>query len=357
MKYALLLAIPQDKLDADDKESIREILTAQPKKNFALGKEYGRLSVSSVAEQQSPIETAKALIYGMLSKPFKREKDGTMKVNFKPLKHALRCFEAGKIRKAREYVQGIGPGKVYSMLKNEISRINNGDVSAVDDALAKIKNEIIAKGRREKIEPISDMVATVEGMKKSEKYLDMLIFKMQDADIADLFDNRTLHCCAFYPDGANCNASIGYLKDPDIGLLQAKACYNECGELKEAETSATAILVNAKNKDDENVLLVDSVEAGDLVSRLDKPDKYNQEYLDAIISVAKYQNAKKIIFNTDAANSAPRSFNEFLAQKGLKKEKSYLKKRSDTDKQFYLEAFGGWAKPEGKVNGYVLKIE
>lgn len=356
IKYLPLLSIDLSCVSEDTKGSIKSFLISIPEKEFGTGKVYEKLIVTKLKEKVEPLYATKALIYGLISRPFFQDKEGHVHARLKPLKQALNVFDKGKLRSARKHIQNLGPGKVYNLLKDDLKSLEQGDGKTLEQTITKIKKSISEKdGVR--IESISDMVAQIEGIKKSPKCgVSSVIFKMQDPDITDLFDNRTTYCCAFFPDGANCEAAIGYLKDPEIGLLHAKAVMRNDSEDEEVETSGVAILVNAEDYYKGKVLLVDSVESGETISRIDKSEEFNKKYFNAIIKVAEDIGAKKIVFNANVNNSGPKCFNAFLESRGLKKETTILKKKGNVKEEFYLEAFGGWVKPKGKVKGYVLGL-
>ncbi len=356
LEYLCLLSIPKNSLEENDKVGIRKLLKNIPKKKFEAGKVYGKIHVSELEEKLDAVDSAKALVYALISQPFRKDKNGNVKARLSPLKLALKTFDKENVRKARNYIKGVGPGKLYAMLKDDLKGLEERNYSSVNLVLDKIRNEVVKKGDRKKVEPISDMLAKAEGVKESLSEVDYIMLKMQRGEISDLFDNRTTHCCAFYPDGANCIASIGYLKDPHIGLLHAKAFVNN----EEVETAGVAIIVMAKDKKGDDVLLVDSVESGDTVSRSGKVEEFNQKYFNALIKIAEEQNVKKIVFNSSVANSGPKNFNKFLESKGLKKETLWLRKKGNVKEDFYLEIFNGLGRPgkswKSYVEGYVARL-
>ena len=363
MKYVPLLSIDINTLDKEVKKDIKRLLKHIPEKRFNTGKIYEELIITKLKEKTDPKEATKALIYGLLSRPFFSDKEGNVHARLKPLKHALKFFDKEKLRGARKHIRNLGPGKVYNLLKDDLRNLEKGEGNPLEQILGKIWKNVAKNEDGALVESISDMISQItwsvdQEIKKISGYnVNSIVFKMQKIDITDIFDNRSTHCCAFFPDGANCEAAIGYLKDPEIGLLHAKAVTKECAEDEGIETSGVAILVNCEEDYNKNkVLLVDSVESGETISRIDKIEEFNKKYLESIIQVAEEQNAKKIVFNSNVNNSGPKSFNKFLESKGLKEDAITLKKNGNVKEDFYLEAFGGWTKPQGRVKGYVLEL-
>lgn len=183
------------------------------------------------------------------------------------MRNALAFFSKEKLRRARNYVLRSSPYKIYERIKEDIALLKQGNAEAASRIRSFFK-DLAKKGKTEDkwpedAEALSDLIDAVEGIGMARSF-DSLIIKMQSGDMTDLTDNATLSCCAFYPDGANSEASIYYLKDPEIGLLWIKSATLEGEEL---DNIGVAILVNCTDKNGRRALLVDSVEGGESLQR------------------------------------------------------------------------------------------
>jgi hypothetical protein len=178
---------------------------------------------------------------------------------------------------------------------------------------------------------------------------------MQKGDASDLYDSERTMCCAFLPNGVNKEASFGYLDDPAIGLLQLKTAIDTSVGLKEHGIIGVAILgVCEDSQKHRTVLMVDSVEGNNEYLKVVGND-WKQLMYDGIIGVAKDIGVRTILFNEAVGNSTPERFVEFLRELKLEWHECELALISKPNKDRYLEAFGGWEKPKGKVTGYLVE--
>jgi hypothetical protein len=353
-RYVPLLDLEQD---SEGKELIREVLEKEGDgftANFPLSKVYETFRTTDSKEKDDPYDAARALLTGMISQPWRKGRDGQYHLNSQGLRLALQHFDKKKLRAARLYTQSQR-GKLYKEFKGDLESLLNREEGSVETALKKVREKIITGGRREKVEPISDMVAEVEGIGRASDETYEIRFRMQDRTFDDLFDNETTHCCAFLPNGVNREASVGYLTDPDIGLLHAKAVTRDG---REVETSGVAILVNTKTTRGDKVLLVDSVEGGDTLHRVKDQEGLMQKFYDSVVQVARDNNQDKVLFNVNATNGFPERFNGFLERKKLECKRIHVTKLSNNgEEERYLESFGDWTRNcIGKVDGWCVDL-
>jgi len=333
---------------------ISELADSKIKKSFQMSKIYQKLDVPKLKKKGDPVKITEYLIAGLLST---KSRPG----HFRRLKNALTFFSKEKLRAARNYVLRSNPGKIFQQIKDDVALMKQGDSEAASRIRSFFK-DLAKKGktedkRPEDAEALSDLIDAVESIGRARVF-DSILIKMQSGDLTDLFDNTTTACCTFYPDGANAEAAIYYLKDPEIGLLFIKSATLEGEEL---DNIGVAFLVNCKDKNGRKVLLVDSVEGGEALQRSEV--SWQEKMFESIKQVAKENGAEYIVFNSRVSNATPRRFNNFVS-KIAKEEKIYLEKIGgieaikEWNNKHYLEAFGGWSSSlKGTVEGYIVKVE
>ncbi len=279
---------------------------------------------------------------------------------------AMIMFEPAKIVGAREYAKGWDRKKMFADIKKDYELLQKGDAAAAQRVL-KYFSDIAKQHPSAKIEPLSDILAGISSLFRGITPYTHVILKMQSGVISDILDNRTTMCCAFYPSGENRFASLRYLHDLDIGLLQLKTAIQKNGTFEEQNIIGVVILVlcidmGLENKGD-TVLLVDSAEGhGDYLNSLG--ERWKTMYYDAIVQVAKDINAKYILFNKEVDNTTPTRFNQFLKEKKLEEKTVPIKKQHFFEKQtLYLESFfsrgvlgASQNLPMGMVSGYVVRL-
>lgn len=354
----------------------QERYTAQKAEHFELGKEYGAINVSGLKMRQDPADATEALVYGLLSssvREIKNPESGRKTVRFQtaPLRKALAQFERDKLKNARIALQGFAPRKIYARLKNEIETLKDRGRSlkergdAAKTIRAYLKEEICPRMGDRKRESLSDLVDSIESIGK-EGAFDGVRLRTQRGEPGDLLDNRSTMCCAFYPDGANKNAAIGYFRDPYVVTLQAKSFTRSVeGSVERAAPIGVAICLLCKDTKGETTLLVDSVEGGTDLQRV--PERqWMPAYFDALKSLARGAGVKRLVFTVRASNSTPQKFISFLKSKGFPEEEVALEKLGDTNEKIYLEFFaqmdelggdaGLWRSPTGKGAGIIVEL-
>lgn len=372
-------------------KSIFKILNKRIEKNFPLGKVYAKKPLSVIGEERNPNELMIALVKALIGRwakilpvseeVYKARKERGMseeaakygifaagktseeiKTSRKIMKEILEKFERGsasKLRAAILYVRSVeNPRKIYSDIQEDYKKLQSNDAEAGKKIIQYFKDRFILAGKSEKVEPLSDILTDIESAYTGKTTYDYAVVKMQDANVEDLFDNRETSCCAFMPNGANKHGSIGYLIDPDIGLLHYQIIDKVGGDKMNA---GVAIMVNCKDDKGKKVLLVDSVEFNNNLKEDIKG--WMEDMYKAIKQVAKEQKADYVLFNSQVFNSSPKDFNTYLVKKqGLKLvEDVSLNKMGGTkpieefNEDYYFEALEKNAK--GKVKGYKLKIE
>ncbi len=348
------LALIRAKVDGNEREKIQELADSKIEKSFQMAKQYQKLDVPKLKEKGDPVKITEYLVAGFTST--KKRPD-----HFIRLKNALTFFQKEKLRNARDFVLRSDPRKIFREVENDVLLMKQGDAEAASRIRSFFK-DLAKKGKTkdkwpEDAEALSDLIDAVESIGKARVF-DSILIKMQSGDMTDLIDNTTTSCCAFYPDGANSEASIYYLKDPEIGLLWIKSATLEGEEL---DNIGVTIMSNCKDGHGRKVLLVDSVEGGEALER--SGVEWKEKMLESIKQVAKENGAEYIMLNSRTNNATPQKFNSFVSETA-KKDKIYLEKIEGTkaivewsDKGHYLEAFGGWKSPTGTVEGYVVKVE
>jgi DNA repair photolyase len=265
------------------------------------------------------------------------------------------------LRAARNLIRRREPNKIFSQIKEDFTLLTKESNEEAAQRIREYFKELAKKeleGKTPKdAEALSDLIDAIESIGKARVF-ETLLIKTEKGDLTDLTDNRTLSCCAFYPDGANKEASIYYLKDPEIGLLWIKSATYQGEEL---DNLGVAIMVNCQDKEGNKVLLIDSVEGGEALER--SGIEWKEKMLESIKKIAEENKQKYIVFNLNVTNETPKRFNRFLGEKKIKEGKIYLEKINGVEAikewndKHYLEAFGGWQFPKGEVKGYKIEVE
>ena len=339
-----------------DSETISELTEKYLKfgveKNFESGKIYNELIVSGSVKSENPVEMTEHLIYGLIGSR-----------NPKNIEKASEIFEeqSEKLESAQIYVKGREKD-IFHGIKDDFSVINGreeGDKrESAKNIINYLRDEICSKSKSGKAEPLSDILNVIEGEFQGRAVCEYYVVKMQEGTIDDLFDSATTRCCAFQPEGMNRSAASRYLVDKNIGLLQIVPKHKN--EYK--NSVGVAILANTEDKKGEKYLLVDSVEGGGDLDSGVLENVWKDEFYNAITQVAKENGCSKIIYNEKVTNPRPKRFLGYLEEKKVKKDSVYLEKIGgiedikEFDDEHYLEAFGNWNSPKGKVSGYVVEV-
>ena len=359
----------------DDKiRRINRVFSGKIEKHFPLGKVYGEVSVSGIAELSDPVELTMILVSVLLT-PDKSEnvpiierlRDKRYVRFLRNVAKAKSVFDMNKLEVARKYVltSNLNTRKIFNDIKDDFERVKESGDKDAAERIIKYFEEIVKKGHEGKIEPLSDIVMGIKSLFNESFKFNRVVAKMQSGVVTDLFDSNNTMCCAFYPDGANKSASIGYLEDPYIGLLQLKAAQKSLfKEIVEVEIIGVAILVLCVDENGKRVLLVDSVEGNGEYLGVMKTSVWKELFYNSILQIAKDTESAYILFNASISNTTPERFNAFLEEQGLQKAKILLKKLG-TPKGRYIESFGEWEEglgglvymglenSEGSVEGFI----
>lgn len=163
------------------------------------------------------------------------------------------------------------------------------------------------------------------------------IIRTQTGTVYDLFDNKSLRCCTFLPDGKQKEEGALYVVDPDIALLHLIRFNGGV----EQPPSGVAICVYAVDKSGKNYLMVDGVEGHRL------PKRWKAYYGKAIRAFAEENGFDYIFYNTkETRYDTPRAFiNSFYDKR---KDDYWLRKRN---LRAYTEMYG---RPYGRRSEITL---
>jgi hypothetical protein len=201
--------------------------------------------------------------------------------------------------------------------------------------------------------------------------MDFAILKTMDASspetaISNLGGSNDLMCCAFYPNGVNKKASVGYTLDPDLGLLQLKRTVATSSGIVEREPIGVAIFAITKDQSGKKVLLIDSVE-GDVMMNNIADRVWKDTFFDGIVKLAKDIDVDYIFFNAEVGNAKPKEFVSYLEnvkQLSIVRHKIVLEKNPINlpivGKESYLEALGWWVSGGEQLfaeSGFVLPVK
>lgn len=354
-----VLALLQAKADRNEIEMIQELADSKIEKSFPLDRLYEKIDLVKLKEKGDPKEITKSLVNFLLTTEARAK--GDVPKHYQRLREILKFFTPEKLRPARDLVRRKEPTKIFRQIKedfNLLTKENNEEkAKRIREYFKELAKKELAGKTPEDAEALSDLIDSIESIGQARVF-DSLLIKMQKGDMTDLLNNRLTMCCAFYPDGANKEASLNYLRDSEIGLLQLKSATLEGEEL---DNLGVAILVNCQDKEGKKVLLIDSVEGGDALQRAGTD--YQEKLLEAIKKLAKENKQDYILFNSTVNNATPRDYLNFLSKKENKQGAIYLEKIKgvedvkDWGEEHYLEAFGGWKFPKGEVEGYRIEVE
>ncbi len=285
-----------------------------------------------------------------------------------------------KLRKAQNLIKGDKRlrGKLIEAYKT----------GNLDEILIILEN--ICKGKKkDSYDALHDLVDYVKGY-KDRLFKGNYIIGFYGKSIDAIFRNDTTMCCALLPDGANRYGAILYQLDPRIITIG----YAFVDEIKKGEEmdivrekgEIDGIVIGYIGEyDGKPILLIDSVEGGrKFRNYLEKnwekiyrdinavAEKIGMKYVLLFEDLKVEYNNGRLEINGNPLNETPR---EFIIQY-INKNVVNLDKKEELIKHIdikvigrkeipydyvrggkhYLEAFGGWNVPEGKVRGYLYEV-
>ncbi len=326
------------------------------KNRFVLGKVYGRYEFSDLRDNMDAFEATKLLLYGLISREPTR------------VNAAQKYFSADKILKARSYVERstVKPTRLYAMLRSDISQlasdlqpheqrwVSQRIINKITEIYLSSSSE--SEGKKE----LRELVTLVQLIHSDAELFNAVVAKMQDGTLYDLRDGRRLMCCAMMSQDRERTEieSLYYALDPNIAVMQVaperRGTYgNPIG---------AAILANAVNNGNDDVLLVDSVEGGHIFQNLD-PETSFDLVNSGIVGAAVDADSPYVFFNVKAPNIMPKRFTSQLRDVlglGTPEETELTKVngiQATSRERRYLEAFSDRLRLSGPVTGYLVQTE
>jgi hypothetical protein len=324
------------------------------KKQFSPGKVYGFERVYGLNEHIHPVEATKLLAYGLIARREDR------------LNQALRYFLPEKMFKARGYVaaSNFPARKLYHRYKSILETIERDmpieEKNGICENLIKGIEEIylLSDSHSEGKTELRELVWLVKSLFESEELFDSITAKMQDGTLYDLGDGQRLLCCAMMSRDRERSEieSLYYALDPYIGLMHIVPSWNGVY----GEPIGAAIMANTrmKNKD---VLLVDSMEGGILLQRVDERVSFRLA-AEGILGSAIDSGSEYIMFNTNAPNGTAKRFSSYIGRM-VGEEQANVELAKKVGQQYtkrpqrLLEAFKDRKVLAGEVEGYLVKTD
>lgn len=309
----------------------------KPNKPFPLGRSYGNSSIYGLKKRMDRFEVASALVHSLISR------DNELALT------ASELFDSKKIAEARRFTARHSTSRkaVYRSIRPFLNGLAWGDNEATLRVLSVLKETYASP-------VISDLVAGVESLFLQSNSFDKLVVRAQNGTIDDLFDNRILMACPFFPSGIYKYAALDYLLRPDIALLHIVPVSGT----SEGEPIGVAILAFVEDIRGKRYLLVDSVEGGEYLQRI-RDSVWKPLVHKAILSFAASVEGleKEILINYrfTGASSVPRKALDYFLLNSLQKRQMMVRLSHLVETPVYLEAFKDRATHEfNVVDVYVL---
>ncbi len=262
-----------------------------PEKDFELGKEYGQVLLSGLKAYENPTQMALYLIQGLVGRD---EKDR---------KNAESYFEPKFLETARGYVE---LPFLFPKIRDYMSSLRSGDEHAAKKVLHVLKETYHSKHH------LLRLVSGIEGMFSQTFVYDALSIRMQNHDLSDMFDNRRIKSCVFYPRGECHEKAPTHALDRDYGILQIKPVY----QANFLDPIGAALALNcADQKTKEKVLFVSSVEGGTALRRIKKKHWIPMVHT-GLLSAAADNHAAKLAYHLDPGNMTAKYFINNLGKIG-----------------------------------------
>ncbi len=325
------------------------------KTSFPLGKVYGTQSVYGLARAADPVDATRLLVYGLISRRPER------------VLQAYEFFSPEKLDKARSFIEKSHkpPTRLFNDISPRLNEINtNPDYGRRRHMGSNIIGTIKAvyldsssdsEGKTE----LRELVWLVESLYEGNEVFDAITAKMQDGTLYDLADGKRLLCCAMVSEDRERTEieSIYYGLDPNIALMHIVPSLDG----KYRMPVGAAILANTIDRDGNRVLLVDSLEGGELFERIKRDIAFGLATT-GIAGVAEDTCAEYVCFNTAVPNTTAKRYVDFIGHlTETDEEPTYLMKIRGNQvverRKRLLEAFKDKEALAGHVEGHIVPTE
>ena len=320
---------------------------------FQLGKVYAKQRIFGLNERVDPIYATRLLMYGFISRRPERQS------------MALEYFLPDKLSKAKSFLErsNLPPVKFYNLMHEEINSLDNGMsldergsngekiISAMRENYLNSSNQV--EGKTE----LRELIWLVESLYKDKEIFDSITAKMQDGTLYDLADGQRLLCCAMMSKDRERTeiASLYYALDPFIGLMHIVPSLSSIYGMP----IGAAIMANTTTYSNHNVLLLDSLEGGELFQQVNDRQSFRLA-AQGVVGAAQDSNSEFIFFNTRTPNTTSKKFSNYIKRvmgygDATEVELAKLGGNQYTDvRRRYLESFADREKLAGKVKGYMM---
>jgi|GEM_PF-3657040 len=184
----------------------------------------------------------------------------------------------------------------YEILKQ------NCDIEKIKEYLNQFSQHFLGKGTA----PAKQAKAISSSLVVNEGELSSNVAKIhvweKSLDTKEMPTYEEFNCCVFNRDGKINKGLINYILNPAVQLLKFEI----------GDKSAMAIVAATKDKNGEDVLLLDSFESG---KHIFERKGVAKAALQAIKDYAKAAGFKKVVVSANAPNNAPREFYESIDRK------------------------------------------
>lgn len=284
----------------------------------------------------------------------------------KGIKRVMTIFCGSKRYKipAKLSVKGVGPGKIFSLLKQDYMKAMKDDKAAGIALLAKLKG-LLRESYDGHTMPssIKDELDDIETLEKVMEFGGVV--SMRGAKVIakvwkrrvpeDLFNSETMRCCIYLPNGEMKQEIPLFMMDPKTTMLQ----YYFQG-MDECVSAATLYAGVSEGKP---TLFMDTWDGGMLTYAALGNIKMKEFVLKSMKKFARKVGAKRLLIFTGAVYGRPEEFCLYLKEKEMEarevefeavdQEDSVLARHSLSKKRHYTDAFE-WGAMKGKVKAFVI---
>ncbi|BFI73320.1 hypothetical protein YN1_3070 [Nanoarchaeota archaeon] len=289
-----------------------------------------------------------------------------------------------KLDNAKGFYQSL-PKEIKPKTKELIELLKNGNYEEIIKRLSEIGTKYIGKNKKG-LESFMDILTTVSSIKSGKVDGGKYVVAFTGRFPTMMFSWESTGSCSHLPAIDDNNpgflnglGSVLYVLDPRIVYMgfavTDKVDINSIR--KKGKIDGIIIGYIAKDSEGSKYWLIDSVEMGSKLFFPDSEKWFNKNWgkvYELIIDYARKLNVDYVLFNTKPLNNAPLYFLQKLREKyGFSESEVELNiigpmgipydARDDKTNHLgsfrgthYLEAFGEWRIPEGKVSGYLVPI-